>query len=494
MTAEHYIDNSALLPAYLPDSRISLEDSGNGLRSPDWVKSLIIEQVNVASASPDGKFSGMPFVLRHLAEVGVNCIWLNPIFDGRHYYNYGPGTLNPLLTGTSDYGEGLKIVKDFVDAAHEHRIRVLFDIVTWGVNPQAPIFKEHPDWFSGYSDEYRGPMFDWNNSELFDWFSDRLIELIKTTGADGYRADCGIEFCGPELYSKVRRVLHGQGKYIALIGEAIAEGTQRFFDLNEHSIDYWTTKEGTKFLEGEVNFTSGYKPDMISAVKEGKGLDTRQRQAADAAGRLRFYSSIVSCHDSPGYVARGRTAAIVYSSVLSPFIPMWYIGEEWNNPYTGTESSKWLYANKIDWSKKAENREFYETVKKAVRIRRLFPEVFEYFPLNHREINFCAVQTDRPDALPAYARTADGYGIIVVPNYSPADMEFEITVPLDEFGIAKDSELVTADLISGERLNGSKTFKRVIPASGTGVYLVSVAEKASRFISLILGEFKNDCI
>ena len=488
MTAENYIDNSALLPGYVPDSKVNLEDSGNGLRSPDWVKSLIIEQVNVASASPDGKFSGMSFVLEHLAEVGVNCIWLNPIFDGRHYYNYGPGTFNPLLTGTEDYGESLKVVTSFVDTAHMHNIRVLFDIVTWGVNPQAPIFKEHPDWFSGYSDEYRGPLFDWNNSELFDWFSDRLINIIRETGADGYRADCGIEFCGPELYSRVRRVLHGEGKYIAVIGEAIAEGTQRFFDFNEHSIDYWTTKEGTKFIEGEINFISGYKADMVSAVKEGKGLDTRQRQASDNAGKLRFYSSIVSCHDSHSYIAKGRSAAIIYSSVLSPFIPMWYIGEEWNNPYTGTDSCKWLYANKIDWSKRADNREFYETVKKAVRIRRLFPEIFEYFPLNHREINFCAVYTDKPNALPAYARTADGYGIIVVPNYSDNDSEFEITVPLDEFGIAKDAEYMTADLISGETLSGSRTFKRVIAAEGTGIYLVASAEKVKQTIILVSGD------
>lgn len=488
MTAKHYIDNRALLPQYEPDSKVKLEDSGNGLRSPDWVKSLIIEQVNVASASPDGKFSGMPIVLEHLAEVGVNCVWLNPIFDGRHYYNYGPGTLNPLITGTEDYNEGLKVVKSFVDIAHSHNIRVLFDIVTWGVNPDAPIFKEHPDWFDGYSDEYRGPLFNWNNSEFFDWFSDTLIDIIRKTGADGYRADCSIEFCGPELYAKVRRVLHGEGKYIAIIGEAIAEGTQSFFDFNEHSIDYWTKKEGTKFIEGEINFTSGYKADMLSAVKEGKGLDTRQRQAADSAGKLRFYSSIISCHDSENYIAQGRLAAIIYSSVLSPFIPMWYIGEEWNNPYTGSENSKWLFANKIDRSKIEDNREFYETVKKAVRIRRLFPEIFEYFPLNHREINFCAVHTDKSDALPAYARTADGYGIIVVPNYSDKALEFEITVPLDELGIANDGEYLTADLINGEILSGGKTFKRVISAFGTGVYLVSSTEKAKQTINFLSGE------
>lgn len=96
--------------------------------------------------------------------------------------------------------------------------------------------------------------------------------------------------------------------------------------------------------------------------------------------------------------------------------------------------------------------------------------------------------TDKPNALPAYARTADGYGIIVVPNYSDNDSEFEITVPLDEFGIAKDAEYMTADLISGETLSGSRTFKRVIAAEGTGIYLVASAEKVKQTIILVSGD------
>lgn len=481
-------DNSELLPKYLPDCDVKLEDSGNGLRSPDWVKSLIIEQVNVASASPDGKFSGMPFVLEHLAKTGVNCVWLNPIFAGRHYLNFGPDTLNPALTGTEDYEEGLMVVKDFVDTAHSLNIRVLFDIVTWGVNPEAPVFKEHPDWFRSFSDEYKGPLYDWRNSEMFDWFSDSLVALIEKTGADGYRADCSIEFCGPELYARVRRVLHGKGKYIAIIGEAIAEGTQFFFDFNEHSIDYFTQREGEKFIEGEINFPSGYKPDMIAAVKEGKGLGTRQRQAAGVSGMLRFYSSIVSCHDTRGYKANGRTSAMIYSSILSPFIPMWYIGEEWNNPYLSRENPTWLYANKIDWEKRGENQEFFEKIKKAIRTRRLLPEIFEYFPLNHREINFCSVKTDKSDALPAYARTHKGYGVTVVPNYSGEDLEFRITLPLDEFELGENSGLLTVDLMTGETVSRDSVFNRKIAAWDTGVYFTAAKQKAEQILALVLGD------
>ena len=71
------IDNSDLIPAILPDSEVRLEAvPGRSPASPDWVKSLIIVEVNVETASPTGNFSGMEKVLDHLAETGVNGIWL----------------------------------------------------------------------------------------------------------------------------------------------------------------------------------------------------------------------------------------------------------------------------------------------------------------------------------------------------------------------------------------------------------------------------------
>ena len=58
-----YIDNSSLTPPFLTDDQVKLEPANGGkLMSPDWVKTLILEEVNVAKASPNGRFSGMTYV------------------------------------------------------------------------------------------------------------------------------------------------------------------------------------------------------------------------------------------------------------------------------------------------------------------------------------------------------------------------------------------------------------------------------------------------
>ena len=84
------IDNAPLLPKWVGDSEVKLEClSEDATASTDWVKSLIIVEANVATASTDGTLAGMSRVLDHLAETGVNGLWLTPVNERPHYGNFG---------------------------------------------------------------------------------------------------------------------------------------------------------------------------------------------------------------------------------------------------------------------------------------------------------------------------------------------------------------------------------------------------------------------
>ena len=144
------IDNAPLLPKWVGDSEVKLEClSEDATASPDWVKSLIIVEANVATASTDGTLAGMSRVLDHLAETGVNGLWLTPVNERPHYGNFGIHTLNSALTGTGDIPEQWRRVRAFVQEAHRRNIRVFFDVVSWGVTKDAPLYREKPEWFKG---------------------------------------------------------------------------------------------------------------------------------------------------------------------------------------------------------------------------------------------------------------------------------------------------------------------------------------------------------
>lgn len=56
------IDNRSLLPPIKPDSEVVMEGM-----SPDWMKSLVMEQFRVETATPEGTFAAATRVLDHLA-------------------------------------------------------------------------------------------------------------------------------------------------------------------------------------------------------------------------------------------------------------------------------------------------------------------------------------------------------------------------------------------------------------------------------------------
>ncbi len=466
-----YIDNSDLVPPYVTDDKVELISiNGGKLQSPDWVKTLVIEEINIQNCSPNGKFSGMTYVLDHLQEMGVNGIWLDPIYGGQHYLNYGPATVDSYITGANDYEEGWKVVAEFIKEAHKRNIRVFLDIVTWGVSPFAPLLAKKPEWFSEYYERYNGYKYDWTNPELTEWFANELIDIVHKTDIDGFRCDCGIDYGCKDMYVKVRSKLYEEENYIILIGEAVNDETADIFDFAEHSIDTDIKTEGELYINGQRQ--------LPIVVKTGFGLDTTSSQTYGEAGMRTYYTSLVSCHDTTKYMVSSNIVNIAYSSILAPFIPLWYCGEEWNNTYTSTG---WLWANGTYWNELEKNRDFFEKFKIFMRIRRLYPEIFNYYPDNHRDSNICSVSTDHEDPeLVAYARYTDEKAIMVIPNQGEENDRFSVEIPYKNMGLDENTTYTLVNLLSNKVIGTGKGtdfvgFETTIEDKNVAVYLIRPA-------------------
>jgi len=465
------IDNSHLIPKIVPDPEVKLEVLSSGATaSPDWVKSLIIVEVNIFTASTDKKFSGMSKTLDHLAEMGVNGIWLTPINEGKHYGNFGIHTLNQELIGEEEMPERWKRVREFVEEAHRRNIRVFFDVVSWGVtrlHGGAPLHNEKPEWFGKPIEKWHGWLWNWKNPELCEWFTSRLVEMILLTGADGFRCDCAPFFAGYEPYRKARERLLSFGRKVVFIAES-PSSRKGVFDFDQIAFCKDNDKKtprtiGNVFLEKNI----------VEVIRSGDELIARDSDLVP--GEQRFYTYLLTSHDSKEFVAHGNPIAFGYQALFSPFIPLWYLGEEWNNPRK--VSSGWSWSNPVDWNllDRKENRNFFELVKKMIFIRRSYPEIFEYFPANLREqANICKVMTGRPELLQAYARYRNGKAVLIVPNNSKSTVSFQIVVPYEDAEI-RSGDITVTDLLAERKLVSGRpeTFTIEIPAGRLGVYLVS---------------------
>lgn len=226
------IDNSTLIPEILPDREVKLEALSPGATaSPDWVKSMIIVEVNPSTASSNGKITGMGPTLDHLAEMGVNGIWITPLQECRTYGGFGLHTLDPKLTGEKEMPERWARVREFVEEAHRRNIRVFFDVVSWGVthrnNGGAPLHKEKPEWFGPVIKQWNGWSYNWENAELREWYTSRLVEMILVTGADGFRCDCAPDYAGYSIFGAARKRLLDLGRKVIFISERSSSRQRR---------------------------------------------------------------------------------------------------------------------------------------------------------------------------------------------------------------------------------------------------------------------------
>lgn len=494
------IDNSSLTPPVLPDARVKMD----GL-SPDWVKTLILAELRIETATPEGTFAAATRVLDHYAEMGVNGLWIDPIFERTNKYfngytNYGLHTVDPKLSGKKTYAESFEEVRKFVAEAHKRNIRVFFDVIVWGTAKEAPLVQEHPEFYCKENGEFvntwGGWKFNWDSPALREWYTDQAVAFIEKTGADGYRVDLAPNISG-DFFQATREELYKRGRKIALISE-LPRKNEKVFDFAQIGVNGWPEsmappklqrKRYEKQIERFGSFHASefmFRPgkNIVESIKTGNGIGLVDLHTKGEGANFRFYSVSPVCHDGKTSFINGNRAKFGYM-LLTPFLPMWWIGEEWNNPYD-LPVKAWIaiYFNNINWALKEqpENKAFFEDIKKYIRIRRTYPEIFENFPDRTRDTNIMelsVLRDGKPNFLPAYARYDDGKAVLVVPNYKSEfpESEFVISPNFDALGFSNVIKYKVTDLMSGQELASGEIsdlnqIQTTIPAEYLGVYLI----------------------
>lgn len=451
MCKNNSIDNSSLIPVIKPDNEVGLDANG----TPDWATGLIFAQIRVRTATPEGTLEAAVRVLDHYAEMGVNAIWVSPVFDpgteGNGYSNLGVHTVDPHISGRENYEEGWLKVADFVKEAHKRNIRILLDIISWGAIKDCKFFADHPEWSNGPA-EWEGDAYNWSNEEFKEWYIQNAVNIVMTTDCDGLRYDVEPRYAGYDVCKEIRDRLHKLGKKPFMMSEAPSERRNTYdceqIGITGSTLGYFPEKPIWYFLE---------RFNIVDSIKLGVniGIDT-WKYNPNYGCTDRFYVNTVTCHDHRFPVVIGNRLAIGYQAIYAPFIPQWYIGEEWNNPHNiiPGNGGPVLYFNEINWSalEEPKNKEFFEDVKKMIRVRRENPEIFEYYPEHFKDTNICKVEAEGT-MVQAYARYSSDTALIIVPNFTDNSCDITVTVPFEEMVFDSNLNYKITDAVSGEKID-----------------------------------------
>jgi len=135
-----------------------------------------------------GGFREFAKMLPYYHDLGINMLWLLPIWHGYVYAPDDYSRLDPRL-GTEEE------LKALVDQAHSLGIRVLCDLIPHGPLDTSKLHEQHPDWIckneDGSFQYWWGCLYtDYAHPGWQGFMADHATDWVKRVGIDGYRVDC----------------------------------------------------------------------------------------------------------------------------------------------------------------------------------------------------------------------------------------------------------------------------------------------------------------
>lgn len=448
--------------------------------SPDWVKDLIIYEINTKGfTSPNGPESGTfkstEEKMAYLADLGINAIWLtgHSWSHPTHFYNIWtqyaviePDKIDPSLGTEQDF-------KDLIDTAHQHGIRVILELITHGVMSDSPLIDRHPDWFKGESWGMIDYDFGSRNPQLDQWWVDVWSRYVTEFGIDGFRLDLGMR--RPELWQRVRDKAREHGREIVLINETEYDKAKEWCETSGMTdvapiedfikqIDFvqrdrYTVLDVHHKIDTEINYEYG-RADTWGIPQWENWIDYAilGKMTPDMAPKWAWSSVQLSCHDDGWedfegdnpFVAQSSRFRFGYGVLFSGMVPIMMAGEEFDaqykplptlspnlfggaNPGQGT----WLYGSMLQWDNLEEeaHRQMLADVKKLIAIRKQEGDLLAAKPnYTPKQIKRLPFQSNHPTVSP-YMRWNDDSKIVVIGNIHD-DEDIEVTLNIADLDIS----------------------------------------------------------
>jgi maltose alpha-D-glucosyltransferase / alpha-amylase len=186
-------------------------------REPLWFKTAVFYEIHIrgffdGNGDGSGDFRGLTEKLDYLQWLGVDCIWLLPFY--RSPLRDGGYDISDFTQVNPEYG-GVDDVKEFIDAAHARRIRVIADLVMNHTSADHPWFQEarsapdspKRDWYvwSNADDRYPEARIIFTDTESSNWTWDPVAEQYYWHRFFSHQPD--LNYANPEVQEAMLEVL-----------------------------------------------------------------------------------------------------------------------------------------------------------------------------------------------------------------------------------------------------------------------------------------------
>ena len=171
---------------------------------PEWTYDSVVYEVNIRQFSPEGTFAGVEAQLPRLKDLGVDVLWLMPMYEigtegrkgtlGSYYAISDYKKVNPEFGTMEDF-------QSLLDAAHKLGFKVILD---WVANQTAPdnvwMTEKPADFYERDAEGNAIWEYDWTDTRSLNyeneevwWAQDDAMRFWLEKGVDGFRCDAAGE-------------------------------------------------------------------------------------------------------------------------------------------------------------------------------------------------------------------------------------------------------------------------------------------------------------
>jgi maltooligosyltrehalose trehalohydrolase len=328
------------------------------------LEDYVVYELHVGTFTEEGTFDAIIPRLDELKALGITAVELLPVaqFPGSRNWGYD----GVYVGATQESYGGPRALKRLVDACHQRGLAILLDVVYNHLGPEGNYLGEYGPYFT---DRYKTPWglalnFDGPRSDDVRWyFIHNALQWVDEFHFDGLRVDAvhaivdhSAEPFLQDLCEAVRKRAAELGRRIYTIAESdlndprvitpkeefgLAFDTQWADDFH-HSLHTLLTREQDGYYSGfpikATNLarvlTTGYLYTGQHSAYRGRkyGLKPKTRNGAQFVVSIQNHDQVgnrMMGDRITGIVSFDKARVAAAATILSPFIPMLFMGEEY---------------------------------------------------------------------------------------------------------------------------------------------------------------------
>lgn len=400
-----------------------------------------------------GDLNGIKEKLDYLKDMGVTCLYLNPIFEAHSNHRYNTADymkIDPLLGTNPDF---VSLCKD----AEKHGISIILDGVFSHTGDDSIYFNKENryDSVGAYNSQssvyYPWYTFEhWNDKYKSWWGFTTLPETNETdenycefitgkngvvrnwlrAGASGFRLDVADEL--PDSFiEKIRSALKAEKPDALLIGEVWEDASNKFsmgtrrrylagneldsvmnYPFRDAVISFMLDSIAENFNEKILTVVENYPPQTLDVLMNSLGTHDTERifsvlGGINAENRDREWQSTACLDEKQRESALRKLKCAAVLQFTLPGIPCVYYGDE--IPLEGCKDP--FNRAPFKWN---ENKLLYNTYKELAKIRREHESLARGKFVSISAMLGCV----------AYARECENDSVMVICNMNPHDINY----------------------------------------------------------------------